>query len=92
MVLATNASHAQKNVSVKEAYASMDFNSNSLVAIFDQIEQHTDYTFTYDQRELDNKVKISGSYKNTSLYEILIDLSKKADLAFKQLNNNISNC
>ncbi|MFT7036315.1 MAG: TonB-dependent SusC/RagA subfamily outer membrane receptor, partial [Cyclobacteriaceae bacterium] len=89
MVLATDVSVAQKNVSVKETYASLDFKSTNLISIFSKIEQSTNYTFTYDRREINKVVKISGSYNNATVYEILMDLSKKADLGFKQFNNNI---
>ncbi|MFY0650377.1 MAG: SusC/RagA family TonB-linked outer membrane protein [Cyclobacteriaceae bacterium] len=89
LVLATDVSMAQENVSVKDSYASFNFDSRSLESIFEQIEKNTNYTFTYDRRELDKSIKLTQKYDNASVYEILMDLSKKAQLSFKQLNNNI---
>ncbi len=89
LVLASGPSHAQKNVSVKETYASFSFKSSDLVSVFEQIEKITNYSFTYDKRELDEKIKISGKYRDASVYQVLMDLSRESNLGFRQFNNNI---
>ena len=90
ILLATNVTNAQKNVSVKEINVSFNFESDNLISVFEKIENNTDYIFTYYKKEFDKNISISGDYKNVPLYQVLLDISEKSKLSFKQFNNNIT--
>lgn len=88
-VLATEVSVAQ-NTSVKETHISFNFNSKSLETVFREIEEKTNFTFVYTAKEIDQQIKINGRYNNAPVYEVLLDISKKTNLAFRQYNQNIT--
>ncbi|MEQ6121228.1 SusC/RagA family TonB-linked outer membrane protein [Reichenbachiella sp. MALMAid0571] len=90
VVLATEVTHAQKNASVKDTNISFQFTSKNLETVFREIEEKTDFTFVYTAKEIDTEIKMNGDYINAPLYEVLMDISKKTNLAFRQYNNNIT--
>ncbi|MEQ6119259.1 TonB-dependent receptor [Reichenbachiella sp. MALMAid0571] len=90
ILMATSVTNAQKNVSVKEIKVSFNFESDNLVSVFEKIENNTNYIFTYYQKEFDKNISISGNYTNVPLYQVLLDISEKSKLSFKQFNNNIT--
>ncbi|WP_349527872.1 SusC/RagA family TonB-linked outer membrane protein [Reichenbachiella sp. MALMAid0571] len=76
--------------SVKETYVNLELNEASIEEAFDQIQKQTNYTFFYDKKRLKNKPelnKTSGTYK---VSDVLIEISKRAQLKFRQVNNNIA--
>ena len=75
--------------SVKETQIQIESRLTSIQEAFDKIQVLTDYSFFYDESILKNRSKIDvrpGDYK---VSEILIEISKKTRLKFKQVNNNI---
>ncbi|MEQ9287909.1 MAG: TonB-dependent receptor [Cyclobacteriaceae bacterium] len=90
VLLATNVTNAQKNVSVKEINVSFNFESDNLISVFEKIEKKTEYIFTYYKKEFDQDISITGSYQDVPLYQVLLDISEKSKLGFKQFNNNIT--
>ena len=90
LVLASEVTVAQKNTSVKETKVSFNFSSDDLVSVFDEIEEKTNFTFVYTKKELDKKIKFNGDYKDVPLFDVLLDISKKSNLAFRQFNKNIT--
>src|SRR5690606_20392070 len=46
--------------------------------------------FAFNREDLEEEVRLNNKFKNTPLYEILIQLSKEANLKFKQVNNTIN--
>ncbi len=90
MLLATGTTNAQKNVSVKDTHVTLDFESDNLISVLEKIEDRTDYIFTYYKKEFDRKISITGHYENVSLYDVLLDISQKSNLSFRQFNNNIT--
>lgn len=80
-------SNAQRK-SLFEINISVEAKGASVIEIFEQIEDKTDFIFTYNDRVTENK-RVSISKKNKSVGEVLEYLSKETDLTFKRINENI---
>jgi len=81
---------AKKFRSVKDVYVDLSLENASLLETFSKVESQTDFTFHYSQSDLKKSVKMNGKYQKVSVADILVDISKEAQLKFKQVNNNIS--
>ncbi len=81
---------AQKYKSVKDVYIYVGFDNATITEVFAEIEKHTNFYFTVDHTQIDQTVVINRKPQSTSVAELLIDLSKKANLKFRQVNDNIS--
>ncbi|MEQ6120815.1 TonB-dependent receptor [Reichenbachiella sp. MALMAid0571] len=90
LLLAAGESNAQKATSVKEVNVSIDFSDDNLITVFEKIEKLSDYNFVFDKKDLDKRVRVNGNYKEDALYNVLMDISKKSGLTFKQVNKNIN--
>ena len=76
--------------SVKELRISIDLYQTSLVKGFREIEKQTDLSFTYDKSSIDRQQVFSYQNTNGTVEEILLFLSEKFNLEFRQVNNTIS--
>lgn len=82
---------AQKYSSVKDVIININVKNASVVQLFNELEQKTEFHFTYDEHVvLRSKSKISISGRQKSVEEILLKVSEQAKLRFKQINNNIN--
>ncbi len=81
---------AAQNTSVKEIKISIHLNNTSLGEAFNEIERLTELSFIYDKSSVSNDERISYSTKNGSVEEVLLFLSQKYQLEFRQVNNIIS--
>ena len=90
LLLASGNTNAQKVVSVKQMNISVDFSQDNLVSAFSKIESQSGFSFVFDKKDLDKKLRIDGNYKEDLLYDVLLDISKKANLTFRQVNKNIN--
>lgn len=75
--------------SVREVYVDINMKDASLSAIFEEIENKTNYYFAYNSRLTEKDLKVNVNSKRKSLAQVLMQLSAKAKLQFKQVNNNI---
>jgi TonB-dependent starch-binding outer membrane protein SusC len=83
-------SNAQSVKSIKELSLEIEFKNKSIIEVFREIEKSTEYTFAYDQSDIDKKLKITRKYDHSNkVADILYDISNDAGLNFKQINNNI---
>ncbi|MCG8308451.1 MAG: SusC/RagA family TonB-linked outer membrane protein [Cytophagales bacterium] len=89
-LLASGTSMGQNVQSIKEVEISISFKDKTIIGVFDQIESETGFAFVYLKNEIDKKLKLSGNYNNTSLYELLTSLSRETGLRFRRVNNNIN--
>lgn len=76
--------------SVQKVKLSINLNRVTVKEAFRQIEELTDFNFVYNEKELNTNEKISVKTNNSSLAEILEEISKQAKISFKQVNYNIS--
>lgn len=76
--------------SVRDVYVDIYFNETTLLETFQLMEERTDFKFHYSKSDIRSKQKINGQYVNATVADVLTDISKKAHVRFKQVNNNIS--
>ena len=81
---------AQKINSVREVHININFKNADLEEVFNYIESRTDFSFSYNIEDLSPKLRISRSERKISVAHLLEDISRAADLKFKQVNKNIS--
>ncbi|MEQ6120712.1 SusC/RagA family TonB-linked outer membrane protein [Reichenbachiella sp. MALMAid0571] len=86
MLLATDLAKGQ---SLKDINTSLEANNITLKEVFQLLENGTSFEFSYATNNIPLKKKISIDRDNENLYDILKDISKKADVDFKRVNNQI---
>ncbi|MCG8308075.1 MAG: TonB-dependent receptor [Cytophagales bacterium] len=89
MVMATNL-EAQAIKSVREVAISGDFENASIRECFKAIENSTEYTFNYNINDINNTVRIDFKSEGRSVSDLLLEISKKGRLKFRQVNNTIN--
>lgn len=89
-LLLANGSKAQIIESVKDVTISVNLQNASLRECFQEIEDQTSYRFSYDHYLIDKNVKINIKSRKKAVSDVLLEISKKADLKFMQINNNIN--
>lgn len=87
VLLATDVSAQYK--SVYDVYVDVTLDDATLPDIFRDIEEHTSYYFAYDSQLFDNDLTLNVNAQGKSLADILLELSARAKLHFRQVNNNI---
>ncbi|MEQ6119468.1 SusC/RagA family TonB-linked outer membrane protein [Reichenbachiella sp. MALMAid0571] len=90
ILFASGTTNAQKVISVKEVNVNMNIENEGLTSVFDKIRSSYGYKFVYDKKDLDRDLKLNGQYKDDFLYDVLVDISKKSSLGFRQVNNTIT--
>lgn len=90
LLLARNSS-AQKAVSAKEVDISISKENTTVKDVFQAVERLTDFTVSFDKLELRNKLRqsITVADRNMKVSELLLEVSKQADLRFRQVNKVI---
>ncbi|MEK6481804.1 TonB-dependent receptor [Catalinimonas sp. 4WD22] len=89
MLLASEIS-AQEVKSVREVYVTLKTNNYSVQEILDYVESETDFSFSYYKNEIDLSERIRINNLQQSVYDLLIDVSSKTELSFRQINNVIN--
>lgn len=79
---------AQENASVRVIEINMDLEEASIKKAFAEIEKATNLRFSYDEKIVNPEIKISFKGKGV-VSDILMEISAKARLHFKQINQNI---
>lgn len=89
LIFASN-SIAQRQFSVKEVEVELEFSNSNLSEVFAMIESATPFKFIYYDADISVHERFTLSRKNMKVSDMLLQISKKYNLAFKQVNNNIS--
>jgi len=86
------ASHSvsQRQFSVKEVEIELEFSNSNLSEVFAMIESATPFKFIYYDADINSQDRFNLPRKNMKVSDVLLQISKKYNLAFKQVNNNIS--
>ncbi|MCG8308788.1 MAG: SusC/RagA family TonB-linked outer membrane protein [Cytophagales bacterium] len=84
-----SSGNAQTVKSVREAHVNINFLETSIMEAFRELEFKTNYTFAFDITDIDQNLKLSVKKGNYSVADILTEISKAADLKFRQVDNNI---
>ena len=85
----TGSAQDSKVTSVKKNFISLQLKDAGLFDIMKAIEDQTAYKFTFDKREIDRQFRMQVDFRQSSVEDILLEVSKNANLRFKQVNNNI---
>ncbi len=81
---------AQKNKSVRDVFIDVKLQDAYILEIFQSIESLTEYTFNYEKSDIASSTRISITGNQKSVADILMEVSKEANLKFRQVNNNIN--
>jgi len=87
LMLADNIS-AQGIQNVHDMKVEISIKEAPIKAFFAQIENKTDYKFAYHDADLDSDLALSYEKRESTVADVLIFLSKKSNLRFKQVNKN----
>ncbi len=89
-VLVASTGNAQKASSIKEVLVDIQVTNSNLPQVLAEIEAKTNFSFAYDKNDLNKHKLISLNYKQASVAEVLMKLSKESNLKFRQINNFIN--
>jgi TonB-dependent starch-binding outer membrane protein SusC len=89
LLLASEIS-AQENKSVREVYIDIQLQDADIFETFRIIESQTKFKFNYEKKDLKSSGRISIKARQKSVADILMEISREANLKFRQVNNNIN--
>ncbi|MCC5928596.1 MAG: TonB-dependent receptor [Cyclobacteriaceae bacterium] len=84
------AQENKKVLSIKEATISLQVQDYGVEQVLKAIEQKTDYRFFYDRKFIDRKTRLDISAMERPVSEVLLVISEKAGLKFRQMNDVIN--
>lgn len=87
--LLASEGHAQYK-SVRETYIDVELKSATVEQAFNKIQEQTEYTFFYKKKNLRSKEVLNKSKGTYPVSELLLEISQKHKLKFRQINNNIA--
>ncbi len=90
LALAYEGNTQNKAHSVKEVELELEFNNASLQNIFSTIEEATEFDFIFYDKDIASRKSFSMEKQKIALSDLLLELSKTYDFAFRQLNRNIT--
>ena len=80
---------AQKPKSVDQVYITLQLKDASLQQAFRRIESKTRFRFAFEHKDLDKEIRLNMNARNSTLKDVLLDISKEAGLHFQQVNYDI---
>lgn len=86
-VLLANIGNAQRK-SIEDVRLTLSLKGESLSQFFRQVENKTEFKFTYDHNLIDLNQKVTVEDNNT-VYKVLASISQQTQLSFVQVNENI---
>jgi TonB-dependent starch-binding outer membrane protein SusC len=89
LLMATDL-NAQQVKSVKDVYVEVGFDNAPMHEVFSTLENLTNYRFFMHRNDIDKSLRFSLSRQSITVADVLLKISKDANLSFKQLNENIS--
>jgi TonB-dependent starch-binding outer membrane protein SusC len=88
--LFADKSIAQQFKSVYDVKISIDLVNVSVEDVFREIESKTNYNFLFNRNILDQDLRMTLKRRNSSVADILMEVSKMSKLKFKQINFTIN--
>ncbi|WP_339923413.1 SusC/RagA family TonB-linked outer membrane protein [uncultured Cyclobacterium sp.] len=86
-ILLANTGNAQRN-SIEDVRLTLHIDGKSLAKFFRQVENKTEFKFTYNHFLVDLDQKVTVVDSNT-VYKVLESISQQTQLSFVQVNENI---
>jgi TonB-dependent starch-binding outer membrane protein SusC len=93
MLAGTLLSHdgnAQESLNLRDVKVNANFSDVQITRALQDIERKTGFSFNYNASDLAGLKAVSGRYRNQTLYNVLIDISRQANVHFRQVNNYIT--
>ncbi len=92
VVLAKENNGIQNNnfESIKKVKINLILNNDNIRSTFKKIENITPFVFAYDEKDVEKNRYFNGSYINQTVYAVLVDIAKKSNFNFRQINQNIN--
>ena len=88
--LLANDGTAQRYKSIKEVFVDMDVEQSSVPDLLKAIERRSQFKFSYDTKDIDDKVIVNIPKGRYSVAAVLGLVVNAAPLGFKQVNNDIN--
>jgi TonB-dependent starch-binding outer membrane protein SusC len=76
--------------SIKNVKISITLKDDDIRSTFKKIENLTPFVFAYDEKDIVVNRFFNESYIDQSVYSVLVDLAKKSNLNFRQINQSIN--
>lgn len=89
-LLLASETNAQENKSVKEVIIDLKVQNADIIETFHNIEAQTNFKFNYEKKDLKSIKNLSLNMRQQSVADILMEISKEANLRFRQVNRNIN--
>jgi TonB-linked SusC/RagA family outer membrane protein len=89
-LLLASETNAQENKSVKEVIIDLNVQNVDVIEAFQNIEAQTNFKFNYEKKDLKSIKNLSINMRQQSVADILLEISKEANLRFRQVNRNIN--
>ena len=80
---------AQKPKSVDQVFITLNLTDASIQQAFRRIESKTEFRFAFERKDLDPGIKLNIDAQNSTVKDVLLDISKNAGLHFQQVNYDI---
>jgi len=74
---------------VSEVKISLSLENQTLAEAFSVIERLTEFRFAYNEEKISLESKVNLRAENMSVRDILLDVSRQTNLAFKQINRSL---
>ncbi len=81
--------NAQEVKSVRDVRFDLKVNEASLSELFNEIERKTNFYFSFSSEDLNSSFTYTKNKKNVTVRDVLLEVSERAELKFKQVNRNI---
>ena len=88
-LLIASTGNAQKIKSVHEVDIGLEKSVYTSTEILRLIEDRTQYIFAYDEKDIGRNVNIAVKSSPVKVADLLLEISKREGVGFKQINNNI---
>lgn len=89
LLASNNQPEQSKKKSIEEVYLSVNADNQRITEVFQAITQRTGFSFAYNEKLVNLRQRISLEADNTSLADVLREISRLASLKFKRVNEYI---
>ena len=76
--------------SIKKVRINLVLKNDNIRSTFKKIENITPFVFAYDEKDVGMNRYFNGSYVDQTVYSVLVDIAKKSNLNFRQVNQSIN--
>ncbi len=81
--------NAQEIKSIYQVQVQIKLQELNIPQVFNKIEDQTGLIFSFNKEDVKQSIQMNSRLNKASVADVLLEISKQADLKFKQVNNNI---